>query len=86
VSFDPRKELESPRFRAIIRATSGRKKRGDVKSFSHELNCKGHHQIPIRKLRGVTSLDVTLSLHTHTHTHIHIYHRSIQISCTGCIS
>lgn len=61
MSFDPGKELESPRFRAIIRATSGRKKRGDVKSFSHELNCKGHHQFPIRKLRGVTSLDVTFS-------------------------
>ncbi|XP_078152825.1 putative serine/threonine protein kinase IRE [Carex rostrata] len=62
VSFKAGKELESPRFRAIIRATSGRKKRGDVKSFSHELNQKGHHQLPIRRLRGVTSLDELINV------------------------
>ncbi|KAF3341060.1 serine/threonine protein kinase IRE [Carex littledalei] len=57
VSFDLGQELESPRFRAIIRATSGRKKGGDVKSFSHELNCKGHHQLPVSRLRGIPNLD-----------------------------
>ncbi|KAJ3681408.1 hypothetical protein LUZ60_015897 [Juncus effusus] len=62
VSFDPGKEMESPRFRAIIRATSGRKKRGDVKSFSHELNCKEHHQLPLRKLRGVTTIDELMNV------------------------
>ncbi|XP_020589505.1 probable serine/threonine protein kinase IRE isoform X2 [Phalaenopsis equestris] len=42
VAFDAAKEMQSPRFRAIIRATSGRRKRysTDVKSFSHELNTK----------------------------------------------
>ncbi|KAJ4783147.1 Protein kinase family protein [Rhynchospora pubera] len=62
VSFDPGKELESPRFRAIIRATSGRKKRGDVKSFSHELNVKEHHQLPMRKLRGATNIDELMNV------------------------
>ncbi|XP_073107468.1 probable serine/threonine protein kinase IRE [Elaeis guineensis] len=49
--------MQSPRFRAILRATSGRKKRGptDVKSFSHELNSKTPHHLPIRKLRGLSS-------------------------------
>ncbi|XP_004963173.2 probable serine/threonine protein kinase IRE isoform X1 [Setaria italica] len=33
------REMDSPRFRAILRATSGRRKRApDVKSFSHELS------------------------------------------------
>lgn len=57
VAFDAAKEMQSPRFRAIIRATSGRRKRSptDVKSFSHELNSKGTSPLPIRKLRGLTS-------------------------------
>ncbi|URD75109.1 ACG kinases include [Musa troglodytarum] len=57
VKFNAAKEIESPRFRAILRATSGRRKRAptDVKSFSHELNSKGTHHIPIRKLRGLSS-------------------------------
>ncbi|WOL11523.1 putative serine/threonine protein kinase IRE isoform X1 [Canna indica] len=59
VKFEATKEMESPRFRAILRATSGRRKRhpADVKSFSHELNSKGTttQQIPIRKLRGLGS-------------------------------
>ncbi|CAM0948730.1 unnamed protein product [Alopecurus aequalis] len=42
------REMDSPRFRAILRATSGRRKRApEVKSFSHELNPgsgAGHHQ------------------------------------------
>ncbi|KAK8946817.1 Serine/threonine-protein kinase AtPK2/AtPK19 [Platanthera zijinensis] len=57
VAFDAAKEMQSPRFRAIIRATSGRRKRSptDVKSFSHELNSKGTSPLPIHKLRGLTS-------------------------------
>ncbi|KAG1347120.1 putative serine/threonine protein kinase IRE [Cocos nucifera] len=49
--------MQSPRFRAILRATSGRKKRGptDVKSYSHELNSKTPHHLPIRKFRGLSS-------------------------------
>ncbi|KAG2622265.1 hypothetical protein PVAP13_3NG274200 [Panicum virgatum] len=36
------REMDSPRFRAILRATSGRRKRPpDVKSFSHELSAGG---------------------------------------------
>ncbi|RWW12652.1 hypothetical protein GW17_00023671 [Ensete ventricosum] len=53
--------MESPRFRAILRATSGRRKRSptDVKSFSHELNSKGTtHQMPFRRLRGLSSPEV----------------------------
>ncbi|KVH88375.1 AGC-kinase, C-terminal [Cynara cardunculus var. scolymus] len=47
------KELQSPRFQAIMRATSGRKKRAtDIKSFSHELNAKGVRPLPFWKSRG----------------------------------
>lgn len=65
VKFEAIKEMESPRFRAVLRATSGRRKRTtDVKSFSHELNAKGnhHHQIPIRKLRGLSSPEEVMSV------------------------
>ncbi|KAG0501742.1 hypothetical protein HPP92_001814 [Vanilla planifolia] len=57
LAFDAAKEMQSPRFRAIIRATSGRRKRSptEVKSFSHELNSKGTSHLPIRKLCGLTS-------------------------------
>ncbi|XP_020087818.1 probable serine/threonine protein kinase IRE isoform X3 [Ananas comosus] len=56
--------MESPRFRAIIRATSGRRKKGpaDVKSFSHELNAKGPHHLPMRKLRGLSSPEELMSV------------------------
>ncbi|KAL6847148.1 hypothetical protein ACP4OV_023001 [Aristida adscensionis] len=54
------REMDSPRFRAILRATSGRRKRApDVKSFSHELNARGapgvpaHHPAMRKLLRGV---------------------------------
>ncbi|KAM6598479.1 probable serine/threonine protein kinase IRE [Cannabis sativa] len=41
------KEIQSPRFQAILRVTSGRKKRApDIKSFSHELNSKGVRPFP----------------------------------------
>ncbi|CAH1430376.1 unnamed protein product [Lactuca virosa] len=47
------KELQSPRFQAILRATSGRKKRvADIKSFSHELSAKGVRPLPFWKSRG----------------------------------
>ncbi|XP_073004603.1 probable serine/threonine protein kinase IRE isoform X1 [Typha latifolia] len=64
VTFDAVKEMESPRFRAILRATSGRRKRGpaDVKSFSHELNSKGLHHLPMRKLRGLSSPEELMSV------------------------
>ncbi|KAK2975849.1 hypothetical protein RJ640_022866, partial [Escallonia rubra] len=44
------KEIQSPRFQAILRVTSGRKKRiPDIKSFSHELNSKGVRPLPFWK-------------------------------------
>ncbi|OIV99697.1 hypothetical protein TanjilG_17507 [Lupinus angustifolius] len=47
------KEIQSPRFQAILRLTSGRKKRhNDIKSFSHELNSKGVRPFPIWKHRA----------------------------------
>ncbi|KAL2558524.1 putative serine/threonine protein kinase IRE [Forsythia ovata] len=48
------KEMQSPRFQAILRLTSGRKKRApDIKSFSHELNSKGVRPLPFWKSRAV---------------------------------
>uniref|UniRef100_A0A7N0RDC6 non-specific serine/threonine protein kinase n=1 Tax=Kalanchoe fedtschenkoi TaxID=63787 RepID=A0A7N0RDC6_KALFE len=47
------KEIQSPRFQAILRLTSGRKKRApEVKSFSHELNSKGVKPYPFMKPRA----------------------------------
>ncbi|XAR66150.1 Non-specific serine/threonine protein kinase [Bertholletia excelsa] len=47
------KEVQSPRFQAILRDTSGRKKRTpDIKSFSHELNSKGVRPFPFWKSRA----------------------------------
>uniref|UniRef100_A0A7N0V4L3 non-specific serine/threonine protein kinase n=1 Tax=Kalanchoe fedtschenkoi TaxID=63787 RepID=A0A7N0V4L3_KALFE len=48
------KEIQSPRFQAILRLTgSGRKKRvPEVKSFSHELNSKGVKPYPFMKPRA----------------------------------
>ncbi|XP_047324112.1 probable serine/threonine protein kinase IRE [Impatiens glandulifera] len=47
------KEIQSPRFQAILRVTSGRRKRGhDIKSFSHELNSKGVRPFPFIKSRA----------------------------------
>ncbi|XP_058205693.1 probable serine/threonine protein kinase IRE isoform X2 [Rhododendron vialii] len=47
------KEIQSPRFQAILRVTSGRKKRApDIKSFSHELNSKGVRPFPYWKSRA----------------------------------
>ncbi|XP_008234378.2 PREDICTED: probable serine/threonine protein kinase IRE [Prunus mume] len=47
------KEMQSPRFQAILRVTSGRKKRTpDIKSFSHELNSKGVRPFPVWKSRA----------------------------------
>ncbi|CAN0891583.1 Probable serine/threonine protein kinase IRE, partial [Linum grandiflorum] len=52
------KELHSPRFQAILRVTSGRKKKApDVKSFSHELNSKGVRPFPMWKSRAVGHME-----------------------------
>ncbi|GAV90923.1 Pkinase domain-containing protein [Cephalotus follicularis] len=47
------KEMNSPRFQAILHVTSGRKKKApDIKSFSHELNSKGVRPFPVWKSRA----------------------------------
>ncbi|KAJ9539721.1 hypothetical protein OSB04_026227 [Centaurea solstitialis] len=47
------KEMQSPRFQAIMRATSGRRKKvPDIKSFSHELDSKGVRPLPFWKPRA----------------------------------
>ncbi|KAI3817915.1 hypothetical protein L1987_11715 [Smallanthus sonchifolius] len=47
------KEMQSPRFQAILRATSSLKKRAsDLKSLSHELNSKGARPLSFSKSRG----------------------------------
>ncbi|KAL4199563.1 hypothetical protein AMTRI_Chr03g51800 [Amborella trichopoda] len=58
------KEVDSPRFKAILRVTSGRKKRfpADIKSFSHELNSKGVKPFPFRKPRGLSHLEEIMGL------------------------
>ncbi|GJS62980.1 probable serine/threonine protein kinase IRE [Tanacetum coccineum] len=44
------KEIQSPRFQAIMRVTSGRRRKvPNIKSFSHELNSKGVRPLPIWK-------------------------------------
>ena len=53
------KEIQSPRFQAILRVTSGRKNRNhDIKSFSHELNSKGVRPFPIWKSRAFGYVEV----------------------------
>lgn len=58
------KESESPRFQAILRVTSGPRKRipADIKSFSHELNSKGVRPFPFWKPRGLNNLEVGILL------------------------
>ncbi|KAL6541753.1 hypothetical protein OROGR_011239 [Orobanche gracilis] len=52
------KEMQSPRFQAILRLTSGRKKRApDVKSFSHELDSKGVRPLPFWKSRAIGRME-----------------------------
>ncbi|CAK9311223.1 unnamed protein product [Citrullus colocynthis] len=52
------KEIQSPRFRAILRVTSGRRRRTpDIKSFSHELNSKGVRPFPLWKPRAFGHLE-----------------------------
>ncbi|KAI4383069.1 hypothetical protein MLD38_008949 [Melastoma candidum] len=52
------KEIQSPRFRELLRLTSGRKKRAaDIKSFSHELNSKGVKPFPLWKPRAFTHME-----------------------------
>ncbi|KAJ6846826.1 putative serine/threonine protein kinase IREH1 [Iris pallida] len=52
---DTPKESESPRFKAIMQATSAPRKKfpADIKSFSHELNSKGVRPFPFWKPRGL---------------------------------
>ncbi|CAA6664819.1 unnamed protein product [Spirodela intermedia] len=52
------KESESPRFKAIMQATSAPRKKfpADIKSFSHELNSKGVRPFPFWKPRGISNL------------------------------
>ncbi|PON60717.1 cGMP-dependent kinase [Trema orientale] len=59
---DNPKESESPRFQAILRVTSGPRKRvpTDIKSFSHELNSKGVRPFPFWKPRGLNNLEEIL--------------------------
>lgn len=54
------KESESPRFKAIMQATSAPRKRfpADIKSFSHELNSKGVRPFPFWKPRSIYNLKV----------------------------
>ncbi|XP_078155427.1 protein kinase superfamily protein [Carex rostrata] len=61
--YDTPKESESPRFKAIMQATSAPRKKGpgDIKSFSHELNSKGVRPYPnFWKPRGVYNLKEVL--------------------------
>ncbi|KAL6643878.1 hypothetical protein ACP70R_018644 [Stipagrostis hirtigluma subsp. patula] len=60
------REMDSPRFRAILRATSGRRKRApEVKSFSHELSAHGapgvpaHHPAMRKLVRGGGGISTT---------------------------
>lgn len=55
------KEMQSPRFQAILRVTSGRKKKKpDIKSFSHELNSKGVRPYPFLKSRAFGHMEEVL--------------------------
>uniref|UniRef100_A0A1D1XS84 Microtubule-associated serine/threonine-protein kinase 1 n=1 Tax=Anthurium amnicola TaxID=1678845 RepID=A0A1D1XS84_9ARAE len=58
------KESESPRFKAIMQATSAPKKKfpADIKSFSHELNSKGVRPFPFWKPRGINNLKEVLKV------------------------
>ncbi|TYG52839.1 hypothetical protein ES288_D09G060600v1 [Gossypium darwinii] len=52
---------ESPRFQAVLRVTSGRRKKApDVKSFSHELNSKGVRPFPLKKSRALGHMEEVL--------------------------
>ncbi|XP_010276971.1 PREDICTED: probable serine/threonine protein kinase IRE isoform X2 [Nelumbo nucifera] len=56
--FDFAKEIQSPRFQAIMRVTSGRRKKTrDIKSYSHELNSKGVRPFPLRKPRAIGQME-----------------------------
>ncbi|KAI4330850.1 hypothetical protein MLD38_029095 [Melastoma candidum] len=53
------KEIQSPRFQALLRLTSGRKKKTtDIKSFSHELNSKGVKPFPVWKPRSFAHMEL----------------------------
>ncbi|KAK1415361.1 hypothetical protein QVD17_31142 [Tagetes erecta] len=57
------KEMQSPRFQAILRATSGLMKRAsDVKSLTHELSSKGTRPLPFSKSRGFGRVEEILAM------------------------
>lgn len=57
------KEIHSPRFQAILRVTSGRRRKTpDIKSFSHELNSRGVRPFPVWKPRAQAHMEVGTSL------------------------
>ncbi|XP_028801718.1 probable serine/threonine protein kinase IRE [Neltuma alba] len=61
------KELQSPRVQAILRVTSGRKKKpvDFFKSYSHELNSKGFRPFPVWKNRALGHIEeVTVAIRT----------------------
>ncbi|KAI3750667.1 hypothetical protein L2E82_21397 [Cichorium intybus] len=55
------KEMQSPRFRAIMHVTSGRKMRvPDIQSISHELNSEGVRPLPLWKPRAYGHVEPTV--------------------------
>lgn len=55
------KEIQSPRFRAIMRVTSGRRKKvPEIKSFSHELDSRGVRPYPYWKSRAFGHMEEIL--------------------------
>ncbi|KAI9081544.1 hypothetical protein K1719_036463 [Acacia pycnantha] len=60
------KELQSPRVQAILRVTSGRKKKIDFKSYSHELNSKGVKAFPVWRSRAILGHieEITVAIRT----------------------
>ncbi|WOG96941.1 hypothetical protein DCAR_0416280 [Daucus carota subsp. sativus] len=57
------KEIQSPRFQAILRVTSGRyRKAPDIKSFSHELNSKGVRPLPFWRSRAFGRMEEIMVL------------------------
>ncbi|KAM7266387.1 hypothetical protein ACFE04_004284 [Oxalis oulophora] len=52
------KEINSPRFQAVMHVTSSRKKKAqDIKAFSHELNSKGVRPFPVWKSRAMGHME-----------------------------
>ncbi|XP_071728972.1 probable serine/threonine protein kinase IRE [Rutidosis leptorrhynchoides] len=56
------KEMQSPRFQAILRATSRKKRVPDLKSFSQDLSAKGVRPLPFWKSRGFGRVEEILAM------------------------